>query len=86
MAGVREYPAGTPFPGVIGRTAGESAPAWPAAPRARPGAPNVVIVLLDDVGFAQLGCFGASIETPTCDRLAANGRGAVPELPPLAGR
>ncbi|HEX7094546.1 MAG TPA: arylsulfatase, partial [Acidimicrobiales bacterium] len=37
------------------------------------GAPNVVIIVLDDVGFAQLGCFGSSIETPNIDRLAARG-------------
>ncbi len=68
-----EYPEGTPFPGVIGRTVGESTPAWPLPPRAREGAPNVMIVLLDDVGFAQFGCFGASIQTPTFDRLATGG-------------
>jgi arylsulfatase A-like enzyme len=36
-------------------------------------APNVVIVLLDDVGFAQFGCFGSEIETPNIDALAAGG-------------
>jgi len=35
--------------------------------------PNVVTILFDDLGFAQLGCFGADIETPNIDRLAANG-------------
>jgi len=58
---------------VIGRTVAESTPAWPVAPRARPNAPNVVFILLDDVGFAQLGPFGADIRTPTFDRLAAGG-------------
>src|ERR1700730_13788845 len=48
-----------------------SAPsAWPAFPR---GGMNVVIVVLDDLGFAQLGCFGSDLETPTFDRLAAGG-------------
>ena len=37
------------------------------------GAPNVLVVVLDDVGFAQLGCFGSDIDTPNLDRLAANG-------------
>ncbi len=37
------------------------------------GAPNVLLVVLDDVGFAQLGCFGSDIDTPTFDRLAAGG-------------
>jgi arylsulfatase A-like enzyme len=42
---------------------------------ARPpaGAPNVVAVVLDDVGFAQLGGFGSDIATPHLDRLARNG-------------
>ena len=33
----------------------------------------MLLVVLDDVGYAQLGCFGSDIETPTFDRLAANG-------------
>lgn len=48
-------------------------PSWPAAARPREGAPNVVLVLLDDCGFSQLGCYGASIRTPAIDRLAENG-------------
>ena len=39
-----------------------------------PGRPNVVIVLLDDVGYAQFGAYGSDIATPTFDRLAAQGR------------
>ena len=35
--------------------------------------PNIIMVVLDDCGFAQLGCFGAEIETPTIDRLAQDG-------------
>ena len=68
-----EYPAGSPFPGVIGRTADESSPAWPAPTRARTGAPNVLFVVLDDTGFGQLGCYGSPIATPTFDALAADG-------------
>ena len=68
-----EYPEGAAFPGVIGRTADESSPAWPAPTRARKGAPNVLIVVLDDTGFGQLGCYGSPIETPTFDALAADG-------------
>ena len=37
----------------------------------RPGAPNVVMIVLDDLGFAQLGCYGSDIDTPNIDRLAA---------------
>ena len=39
----------------------------------RPGAPNVVMIVLDDLGFAQLGCYGSDIDTPNIDRLAARG-------------
>jgi arylsulfatase len=62
-----------PFGGRIGRTFEDSEPWWPEVRRARPGAPNVVYVLLDDVGFAQLGCFGSDIATPTFDSLADRG-------------
>ncbi len=68
-----EYKPGTGFPGVVGRTAEESSPAWPAPTRAPKGMPNVVFVVLDDTGFGQLGCFGSPIETPTLDSLAGNG-------------
>jgi len=61
------------FRGRIGRYHGDSEAHWPPEPTAPPGAPNVLIVLLDDVGFAQLGCFGSDIATPTFDRLAASG-------------
>lgn len=62
-----------PFGGVIGRYPHQSTPWWPPARRAPHGAPNVVLVVLDDVGFAQLGCFGSDIDTPVLDGLAAAG-------------
>jgi arylsulfatase A-like enzyme len=68
-----EYPDGSPFTGVAGRTADESSPAWPAPVRARKGVPNVMFIVLDDTGFGQLGCFGSPIETPNFDGLAENG-------------
>jgi arylsulfatase len=61
------------FKGRIGRDWRDSEPHWPAEPRPPKDAPNVVLMLLDDVGFAQLGCFGSDLETPTFDRLAAEG-------------
>ncbi len=61
------------FQGVAGRTLDESTPWWPPLPAAPDGAPNVVVVLLDDVGYAQFGCYGSTIATPTFDRLAASG-------------
>jgi arylsulfatase A-like enzyme len=68
-----EYKPGTTFPGVIGRTIGESQPAWPAPVRAKPGAPNVLFIVLDDTGFGHLGCYGSPISTPNIDKLAKNG-------------
>jgi arylsulfatase A-like enzyme len=62
-----------PFRGVIGDDWRTSTPWWPEAPTAPDGAPNVVLVVLDDVGFAQLGCYGSDIATPTIDGLAENG-------------
>jgi len=61
------------FPGTIGNTVGESSPHWPAGPQAATGAPNVLIMMLDDVGFADFGCYGSEIDTPTIDRLADRG-------------
>src|SRR3954451_9580264 len=61
------------FRGVRGRFHHESVPWWPDQIRPPAGAPNLVLVVLDDVGFAQLGCYGSDIATPTIDGLAANG-------------
>ncbi len=70
---LNEYKPGTAFPGVIGRTADVSTPAWPEPNRAKEGAPNVLFIVLDDTGFGQLGCFGSLISTPNLDALAADG-------------
>ncbi|HUP76673.1 MAG TPA: arylsulfatase [Acidimicrobiales bacterium] len=61
------------FGGRIGRTVGESTPWWPTPVRPDPGSPNVVLVLLDDMGFSDVGPFGSEIPTPAIDRLAAGG-------------
>jgi len=61
------------YGGVIGRTYKESKPWWPEPVKAPEGSPNVVFIILDDVGFSQLGCYGSEIETPYMDRLAQNG-------------
>jgi arylsulfatase len=61
------------FEGVIGRDWRESTPWWPPQPSPAPDAPNVLLLVLDDVGFAQLGCYGSDIATPTFDDLASNG-------------
>ena len=70
---LNEYKPGTAFPGVIGRTADVSTPAWPEPNRAKECAPNVLYIVLDDMGFGQLGCYGSPIATPHLDALAADG-------------
>ncbi len=62
------------WPGTIGRTHQQSVPWIEPLPRPQVGAPNVVLIVLDDVGFAHLGCYGSSIATPQIDRLAKGGR------------
>jgi len=61
------------FEGKIGRTFADSEPWWPEPVQAPKGAPNVIVILVDDMGYADLGCYGSEIETPNIDRLAANG-------------
>jgi len=61
------------FHGTVGTTARASTPWWPPRPTPPEGAPNVVVIVLDDTGFAHLGCYGSDIETPHIDRLAAGG-------------
>lgn len=59
------------FQGKIGRTVEESQPWWPES--AQEEQPNVVLIVLDDLGFSQLGCYGSDISTPNIDQLAKNG-------------
>ena len=64
---------GAHFEGRIGRTLADSMPHWKKVPGAAPGSPNVIVILLDDLGFSDFGCFGGEIDTPHIDRLAAGG-------------
>jgi len=66
-------PNPTGFEGLIQEYGADSKPWWPAETRAPAGAPNVLIWLLDDAGFGQLGAFGGLIDTPNIDRLADQG-------------
>ncbi|RVT78706.1 arylsulfatase [Flavobacterium sufflavum] len=61
------------YKGVIGKTLAESKEYWPEPVKAPAGAPNVVWILLDDVGFGASSAFGGLINTPTFDALANNG-------------
>ena len=68
-------PSQTEFKGKIGNTFKESTPDWtPALPMKAPaGAPNIILVVLDDVGYGHLGCYGGPIQTPNIDKLASTG-------------
>ena len=62
------------FPGEVGRTYLESDPAqFLKMVQAPAGAPNIVLILIDDCGFGQYGTFGGGIPSPTMDKLAAEG-------------
>ncbi|HEY5072013.1 MAG TPA: arylsulfatase [Caulobacteraceae bacterium] len=65
-------PSGEDFGGVIGRTIEQSTPWWPAA-AFKAASPDVVLVVLDDTGFAHLGCYGSTIATPNIDAVATGG-------------
>jgi arylsulfatase A-like enzyme len=62
----------TPRP-TIGLTIADATAVLPQDPKPAPGSPNVVAIVLDDTGFAHLGCFGSDIATPHMDRLATDG-------------
>ena len=61
------------FKGKIGETYKDSTPSYPQPLKAPKGAPNVLIVLLDDVGFGMCSTFGGPVPTPHLDKLAKNG-------------
>jgi arylsulfatase A-like enzyme len=64
-----------PFNGTINVDIRDSEPDWsPFEPPVAPdGAPNVVYIVLDDVGFSAMSCYGGPIDTPNIDRIAADG-------------
>ena len=72
----------TPRPtrGRIGRTHHDSTPWYEPTPTAAPESPNVVYVVLDDVGYADLGCYGSEIEDAG-DGRARRRRPALLQLP-----
>ena len=62
-----------PFKGVINVDVRDSVPDWGpyVQPQAPPGAPNVLMIVWDDVGYGAMDIFGGPIETPTMQRIAA---------------
>jgi hypothetical protein len=76
----REFPASRvlpiptpPFPGSVMPNLIDSTPAWPPTVSVPEGAPNVLLILIDDAGFASNSAFGGIVAKPTIDRLAREG-------------
>lgn len=67
------HSAEEPFKGKIGKTLADSEQYWPEPVTAPEDAPNVLVWLIDDMGFGHAGTFGGLTPTPTLDRLAENG-------------
>ncbi|WPV67178.1 arylsulfatase [Chitinophaga sp. LS1] len=67
------YAQDTTYKGKVGKTLAESQEWWAPVIKAPAGAPNVVLILLDDVGFGASSSFGRLIRTPVLDQLANNG-------------
>lgn len=61
------------FKGKMAKSYKDSVEWWPEEKKAPKGTPNVLLILLDDTGFAQIGSFGGLIETENIDKLAAGG-------------
>jgi len=66
-------PQPRPFGGVIKRNALDSKPCWEPQVVPPKGAPNILLIITDDVGFGAPSTFGGVIPTPTLDRLASTG-------------
>jgi arylsulfatase A-like enzyme len=62
-----------PFEGVIGPTIAASTPWWPTPAHPKVDAPNILVILIDDLGFSHFSCFGSDLATPRIDELAQSG-------------
>lgn len=71
---IPEYARGyEQFRGTVSELVSESSPAWKAPVRAPQGSPNVILMLIDDMGFSDIAPFGGEIDTPTLDALSDTG-------------
>jgi arylsulfatase len=61
------------FEGTIGKTVADSVPWWPTPVHPEESAPNILVILIDDLGFSHFNCFGSDLVTPNIDELAAGG-------------
>lgn len=61
------------FQGTVAELSSQSTPAWPPTRRAKGGAPNVILMLMDDMGFSDISPFGGEIQTPQLEELADEG-------------
>jgi len=64
-----------PFKGTINLDIRDSVPDWAPfePPKAPDGSPNVLYIVLDDVGYSAMSCYGGPVETPNIDKIAASG-------------
>ena len=73
LPGYSQHSPVQPFKGDIGATVEKTRQSWPESLKAPGGAPNIVWILLDDVGFGAISSFGGLIRTPVLDSLASQG-------------
>lgn len=66
-------PADQAYRGHIAQTYKDSKPAWPVPLRPAPGAPNVIVIVLDDLGFGHSSAYGGPLHMPNLERVAASG-------------
>lgn len=59
--------------GVQGKVLAESKPAFVGPPKVKEGAPNVMVIMLDDSGYSNAGSYGGAFKTPNVDRLGDEG-------------
>ena len=71
--GTQDHPAEDRFEGTVGRFATDSTPEMLKSVQAHVGAPSIIYIVLDDCGFADLGCYGSTVSTPHIDSLAREG-------------